>query len=135
MIWELVLTGALSSTVTASAGAFFYRKIVREAAALEKRLGEQELATADIKPLEAQVASLEQQMAEYRQQQKERADWVSDAESLNLTHRGQVLRLYRRGDSVEDIASTLRMGQGEVRLMTKIYEFAQESSTRANEQK
>ena len=61
------------------------------------------------------------------QSRKEHSEWLSQAESLNLNRRGQVLRLHRRGDSASDIASALRMGKGEVQLMIKVYELSRDS--------
>ncbi len=43
-----------------------------------------------------------------------------DDEGVNLTKRAQVLRMHRRGETPEAIASALGMAQSEVDLMLKI---------------
>ena len=40
--------------------------------------------------------------------------------SMNVTKRSQALRMYRRGDSPEQIASVLRMPRNEVDLLLKV---------------
>jgi hypothetical protein len=47
----------------------------------------------------------------------------SGSPSINLTRRGQVLRLSRRGDTPRQIASTLGMRQGEVDLIIKVHQM------------
>jgi len=43
--------------------------------------------------------------------------------SVNLTRRGQVLRLFRRGDSPRQIALSLGMRKGEVDLIIKVHQM------------
>ena len=73
--------------------------------------------------LSARLAVCESRLDRADRARKDHADWVSQAQSLNLNRRGQVLRLHRRGESAAEIASSLRMGQGEVKLMIKVYEL------------
>jgi DNA-binding NarL/FixJ family response regulator len=51
--------------------------------------------------------------------------WAPEVAGVNLNRRGQVLRLRRRGRTVEEIASTLQMSRGEVELMVKVHELSQ----------
>lgn len=51
------------------------------------------------------------------------AEWSSEPSSLNLNRRGQVLRLYRRGEPSAQIASALGLSQGEVTLIIKVHEL------------
>ena len=76
--------------------------------------------------LDVRVAALESRLANLDRTKDEHAEWLAQAESLNLNRRGQVLRLYRRGDSVPEIASALRMRPGEVSLMIKVYEIGRD---------
>ncbi len=46
---------------------------------------------------------------------------VSVRPGMNLSHRSQALRLARRGESPEQIASILGLATGEVRLLLKIH--------------
>ncbi len=79
-----------------------------------------------------QIASLENRIQNVEQSRTDHSEWISQAESLNLNRRGQVLRLHRRGDSVSEIASALRVGQGEVKLMIKVHEICRDSATGEN---
>lgn len=135
MPWELLLTGAVSAAVAISLLLVVYTRMKAGAKMLADRLREMESSLTEIAPLQIRLSKLEAQHAQALEQRKHHADWISEAESLNLNHRGQVIRLHRRGDSVADIASALRMGQAEVLLMTKIYDLAQEFPKREDEQK
>ena len=52
----------------------------------------------------------------------------SGSPSVNLNRRGQVLRLFRRGDTPRQIASALSMRQGEVDLIIKIHRMVLNSA-------
>jgi len=54
----------------------------------------------------------------------------SGSPAVNLTRRGQVLRLFRRGDSSRQIASSLGMRKGEVDLIIKVHQMALNPSNR-----
>lgn len=77
--------------------------------------------------LSARLSLSESRLDSADRTRKDHAEWVSQAQSLNLNRRGQVLRLHRRGESVAEIASSLRMGQGEVKLMIKVYEISRDA--------
>jgi hypothetical protein len=49
-------------------------------------------------------------------------DWTPPA--LNLNWRGQILRLHGKGRSTAEIASDLRISQGEVELLVKVHDWA-----------
>lgn len=51
-------------------------------------------------------------------------EWFPEPASVHLNRRGQVLRLYRRGESPEQIASTLSLSQGEVKLIIKVHQLS-----------
>jgi hypothetical protein len=86
----------------------------------------------DFESLEARVAHLVAEMDELRERSGERdagrpapVGWAPEVAGVNLNRRGQVLRLRRRGRTVEEIASTLQMPRGEVELMVKVHELSQ----------
>jgi hypothetical protein len=86
----------------------------------------------DFESLEARVAHLVAEMDELREGEGERdagrpapVGWAPEVAGVNLNRRGQVLRLRRRGRTVEEIASTLQMSRGEVELMVKVHELSQ----------
>jgi len=51
--------------------------------------------------------------------------------AVNLTRRGQVLRLFRRGDSSRQIASSLGLRRGEVDLIIKVHQMVMNRSNGA----
>jgi hypothetical protein len=55
----------------------------------------------------------------------------SGSPAVNLTRRGQVLRLFRRGDSPRQIASSLGMRKGEVDLIVKVHQMVMNRSNSA----
>lgn len=90
----------------------------------------------DIEPLEATVAHLAAELHELRERWTEReterpaavSGWAQEAAGVNLNRRGQVLRLRRRGRTVDEIAATLQMPRGEVELMVKVHELSQRAA-------
>ena len=104
----------------------------------KKRLQEALLVMRDIEPLEATVAQLASEMHEFRERLGEReareaerpapAGWGQETTGVNLNRRGQILRLRRRGRTVEEIATTLQMPRGEVELMVKVHEMSQRAA-------
>lgn len=103
----------------------------------KKRLKEALLAMRDIEPLEATVAQLASEMHELRERLGERevreaerpsGGWGQEVAGVNLNRRGQILRLRRRGRTVEEIAKTLQMPRGEVELMVKVHEMSQRAA-------
>ncbi len=87
------------------------------------KIGELSLKTDRIKELAAVVSGLNERIGILEGQSRDQTEWVSQVKSINLNRRGQVLRLHRRGDSVSEIASALRLRAGEVSLMIKVHEL------------
>lgn len=73
--------------------------------------------------LSARVGQLSIRLEEAEQQKGPLSGWATEPASVNLNRRGQVLRLYRRGDSVAHIASALGLSTGEVALIVKVQEM------------
>jgi DNA-binding CsgD family transcriptional regulator len=63
-------------------------------------------------------------MAELEQRRNPLSEQLGEPASVHLNRRGQVLRLYRRGESSAEIASSLGLSQGEIKLIIKIHEMA-----------
>jgi hypothetical protein len=97
-----------------------------------KAVTEQELMDTRA-TLEIRLAELEMRIAAFDDRRQQDADWLAQAESLNLNRRGQVLRLHRRGESPSSIASALRLAPGEVKLIIKVFELGQEKSGSGDE--
>jgi hypothetical protein len=97
-----------------------------------KRVGRALSSAGDVESLEATVAHLSAELHEMRERLAEReaerpapAGWAQEMTGVNLNRRGQVLRLRRRGRTVDEIAATLQMPRGEVELMVKVHELSQ----------
>ena len=72
----------------------------------------------------SEMGQLRLRLEEAEQRKSPLSDWTAaEPSSLNLNRRGQVLRLYRRGDSVAHIASALGLSTGEVALIVKVQEM------------
>jgi DNA-binding NarL/FixJ family response regulator len=76
---------------------------------------------------------METRLADSENRRQQDAEWLAQAESLNLNRRGQVLRLHRRGEAPSSIASALRLSPGEVKLIIKVFELGRENSDASDE--
>lgn len=81
-----------------------------------------------VKELEKQLDETRARVSDVEQRTTPAADWSSEPGSVNLNRRGQVLRLYRRGESSSQIASALGLSQGEVRLIVKVHELTRSNA-------
>ena len=93
----------------------------------------EEQFTSGLAALEARLAETEVRLADADARRQQDADWLAQAEGLNLNRRGQVIRLHRRGDSPSSIASALRLAPGEVKLIIKVFELGRKNSDTADE--
>jgi hypothetical protein len=115
-------------------GQFFsFKKSFQKDAALSA------VSAPDFESLEARVAHMAVEMDELRERLSERpaerpapVGWAPEVAGVNLNRRGQVLRLRRRGRTVDEIASTLHMPRGEVELMVKVHELSQKAAGAAS---
>lgn len=74
--------------------------------------------------LASEIGQLRLRLDEVEQRRSPLSDWpAAGPSSVNLNRRGQVMRLYRRGDTVAHIASTLGLSTGEVALIVKVQEM------------
>ena len=81
-------------------------------------------AQSAVAELASEIGHLRLRLEEVEQRKTPLSDWAAaEPSALNLNRRGQVLRLYRRGDSVAHIASTLGLSTGEVALIVKVQEM------------
>jgi DNA-binding NarL/FixJ family response regulator len=114
----------LISILTASVSFKLYRKLRAELRQVAFKAVNAQQVSEMSSGLSARLSLCESRLASADRIRKDHAEWVSQAQSLNLNRRGQVLRLHRRGESAAEIASSLRMGQGEVKLIIKVYEIS-----------
>ena len=126
--WIPLLLGGIAVALGAlCVGQFFSFK-----KSFKKEAAQAVAGVRDFESLEARVAHLVAEMDELRERSGERdagrpapVGWAPEVAGVNLNRRGQVLRLRRRGRTVEEIASTLQMPRGEVELMVKVHELSQ----------
>jgi hypothetical protein len=67
-------------------------------------------------------------LQEWERERRSAAEQGAESESLNLNRRAQILSLHRKGKRVQEIASVLRIPQGEVELMVKVHDLSQSAS-------
>lgn len=114
------------SILAVTAGGFAFRIIklkLQEIAAGKATREEVAAALAKVQ------AELEETKAGIRELQEARAAYqsrISESAGINLNHKGQVLRLHRRGESIAAISSALRVPAGEVSLIVKVHEMTQD---------
>jgi hypothetical protein len=123
----LLLAGIAVALGALCVGQFFSFK-----RSFRKEAGTAVDSARDFESLELRVAHLMAGMDDLRERLGEREDgrpapagWAPEGAGVNWNRRGQVLRLRRRGRTVEEIAATLKMPRGEVELMVKVYELSQ----------
>ena len=67
-------------------------------------------------------------LQEFEREQRSAAERGAEPDSLNLNRRAQILNLHRKGKHAQEIASVLRIPQGEVELMVKVHDLSQSAS-------
>ena len=126
MIAWLQSPAMLASLVTlpaVSLPVWFYLRLKAEMHKLVIQMATHDDVAQSAEALTERLTGLENRLDMSEQNRQEHDEWISQAESLHLNRRGQVLRLHKRGDSVPEIASALRVGQGEVKLIIKVFEL------------
>jgi Sec-independent protein translocase protein TatA len=117
---------ALIAVISCVALLVFFKKKV---SALGEEIALNHLDTTKIDDVQREFKELQGRLTEIEQQRAAPvAEWFSDPASVNLNRRGQVLRLYRRGESANEIASSLGVSQGEVKLIIRMHEMSRSGS-------
>lgn len=78
--------------------------------------------------LSEELARVRSEISEMKKKH-EPVNMVPEGLALNLNTRGHILRLYRRGESIADIARALRLTKGEVNLIVRVHEISRLSSS------
>jgi response regulator RpfG family c-di-GMP phosphodiesterase len=119
-------------TLCASGAAFVCTVFSRAYLALRRpsnRASRVELAnsveelTSRLDETNSELEKLFRRVSEIEQRYTVAPEFLSELASVNLNRRGQVIQLHRRGQALSAIASTLRLSQGEVRLIIKVHEL------------
>jgi len=85
--------------------------------------------TVQLQELKIYVERLHTRVADLQPSAPPTGERVLETTSVNLNREGQVLRLHRRGTSISDIATALKLPAGEVRLIVKVYELSRSFPT------
>ncbi len=122
---SLPVLACLLSGLLLVAGGVAFAWLKREIESAAKQHGPDPAIESALTELALEIGRLRVRLEEVEQRKTPLSDWAAaEPSSLNLNRRGQVLRLYRRGDSVAHIASTLGLSTGEVALIVKVQEMA-----------
>jgi ATP/maltotriose-dependent transcriptional regulator MalT len=117
---------AVVALITAVTFLIIFKKKI---SVLGEELALSHLDTTKLDELQREFKELQARFSEVEQQRAAPvAEWFSDPASVNLNRRGQVLRLYRRGESANEIASSLGVSQGEVKLIIRMHEISRTGS-------
>ena len=115
MLCGLVLAG-LAATLF---GLFWTHRALRGAA--ESAAARRVESEAAVQAIRNEMESLARQMRETRQDPPRAAAFPLAKPGLNVSNRSQALRMHRRGDSPEQVASTLGVPLQEVELLLKVH--------------
>jgi hypothetical protein len=75
----------------------------------------------DLTQAKNRLAEIEQQFRDSEEQRSAGPSPASPPWAINLSKRSQVLRMYRRGDTPQQISSALQIPQKEVDLLVKVH--------------
>lgn len=109
---------------------YLFISLKAECAHLRHRLLQQQTQTQElIAELRRTLGTLERSLQEHEQQEDLLlAARAIPGASINLTKRSQMLRMYRRGESAEQICATLHVPRSEVDLLVKVQKALAEPS-------
>jgi DNA-binding NarL/FixJ family response regulator len=111
---------------------FELRSLSRRAATKGEAALEKEATGNRLKQLASELEQLRSQLREFEQSRPDASRWVDEPASVQLNRQGQILRLYRKGKSIVEIASALHIPPGEVELLIKVHELAQSPARSEN---
>jgi hypothetical protein len=101
---------------------YLFISLKKENALLRQRLERQSQDSQDtFVEFRAALGSLSQSLQEHERDAEQMVPLrVSPSASINLTKRSQALRMYRRGETAEQICAALQMPRNEVELLLKV---------------
>ena len=115
-----LLCGLTLAGLGASLFALFWTQRAVRAAAERAEAGHAE-SEAAIQAIRNEAESCARQIREVRQDPPRPGAFAQTQPGLNLSKRSQALRMHRRGDTPEQIASTLGVPLQEVELLLKVH--------------
>jgi hypothetical protein len=94
----------------------------REAAALRRQLREEhDLVSAALDSFRGSLGNLQANLSDHESALAGAAQPTPPTLSMNLTKRSQALRMHRRGEKPDQIATTLQIPRSEVELLLKVH--------------
>lgn len=122
----IILAYAALGLALAASGAFLMLAfwVRRKLQAVEEKTALSDTLPQKWTELESGLKGLEERIVELETSRTPAAEWFADTGAVNLNSRGQVLRLHRRGESADHIASLLGLSHGEVKLIIKVHELS-----------
>lgn len=102
---------------------FFFLLSKAEARRLSRQMITRDELCEKIAELQSRIEQVSNQTKQV-ESKSQMVSWTPEAGSFNLNRRGQILRLHRRGESVAEIASALKISSGEVKLVLKVQELS-----------
>ncbi len=131
MSWDFLLHPASAYAFTGAgllACGYLFLSVKREILASSRRCGDvQKALKTQVRNLEETVKSLTRRLDELGDL-PEFAAPAPPAGSLNISKRTQALRMHRRGEPADRIASSLSLPQQEVELLLKVESLAAEKA-------
>jgi len=118
---SIVIWAALGSSLPLCV--FFFLLSKAEARRLSRQMITRDELSGKIAEIQSRIEQLSNQTKQ-AESKSQTASWTPEAGSFNLNRRGQILRLHRRGESVAEIASALKISSGEVKLVLKVQELS-----------
>jgi hypothetical protein len=99
----------------------------------ERWIKRQQSIEAEVGRLRSAITELRASVADTEQKASIMTPPAPPGSGFNLTHRGQAIRMYRRGERPEQIAAALSLPLNEVELLLKVHVAATESLPAAAE--
>jgi hypothetical protein len=115
-----LLAGFALAAVAASLFAIFRAHILVHVTERRAQAGVEE-SEAAIRTLRVALDGLSEELQEVRQQPQVVMASATPKPGLNLSKRSQALRMHRRGDTAQVIATSLQVPQQEVDLLLKVH--------------
>jgi DNA-binding NarL/FixJ family response regulator len=97
--------------------------ILRYRTALKRSMADQAESSSAVSGLSEDLDKVRAELAELKKSLPTN-EKKGEGMMLNLNSRGRILRLHRQGESVSDIAKTLRLSSGEVALTIRVNELS-----------
>lgn len=120
LVWAAATIAALALTLAAAGYWILQRKLAAMSSECETA---KMLLGTQLEPLTREIFDCRRRLTELDSRYTAVAEQPQVPASLHLNRRGQVLHLYRRGESPRKIAAALGMSQGEVKLIIKVVEL------------